>query len=179
MLFWTALPNWSWYITAVTTNTRPRLWRIFPLCWKLVFRGRQSTVSMVFSRAHADWEGSLIAEWWEKTNKNNFEWRRRFYYFIKMKDYIVKTTRSVRADWNSRNTPLQFAWMFSGCLFNCMKTRETWKNCQGVETQKKTKDITRATEKSFLWMEGVFENEFWNQQIYLISFFMLSNKIQN
>ena len=175
MLFWTALPNWSWYITAVTTNTRPRLWRIFPLCWKLVFRGRQSTVSMVFSRAHADWEGSLIAEWWEKTNKNNFEWRRRFYYFIKMKDYIVKTTRSVRADWNSRNTPLQFAWMFSGCLFNCMKTREPWKNCQGVETQKKRKishgQAKNASSMKFKWI--------WNLQIYLISFFMLSNKIQN
>ena len=41
--------------------------------------------------------------------------------------------------------------MFSGCLFNCMKTREPWKNCQGVETQKKTKDLTRTGEKRFLY----------------------------
>ena len=41
--------------------------------------------------------------------------------------------------------------MFSGCLFNCMKTRGPWENCQGVETQKKTKDITRTSEKRFLY----------------------------
>ena len=32
--------------------------------------------------------------------------------------------------------------------------------------------------ESFLWIEAVFENEFCNLQIYL-SFFMLSNRIQN
>ena len=36
-------------ITVATTNTRPR--RDFSLCSNLGFRGRQSTVSMVFSRA--------------------------------------------------------------------------------------------------------------------------------
>ena len=32
-----------------------------------------------------------------------------------------------------------------------MKTRGPWENCQGVETQKKTKDITRTSEKRFLY----------------------------
>ena len=35
-------------MTAVTTNTGPR--RVFSLCLNLSFRGRQSTVSMVFAR---------------------------------------------------------------------------------------------------------------------------------
>ena len=37
--------------------------------------------------------------------------------FIKMKDYIVKTTRSLRAEWNSRNILHSLRNGYSGCLF--------------------------------------------------------------
>ena len=56
-----------------------------------------------------------------------------FNYFIKMKDYIVKTTRSLGDESNSRNTlyslrkgsPVVY-------LFDCMKTRDPWTtNCKG------------------------------------------------
>ena len=40
------------------------------------------------------------------------------------------------------------------------------------------KDITLTREKSFLYVEAFFKNEFCNLQIYL-SFFMLLNRIQN
>ena len=78
-------------LTAVSTDTRPR-------CWNLSFRKRQSTVSMVFSRAPTK-KGRA------KTYKNNFDDTGVFnFYFIKMKDYIAKTTRSLPTDWNSRNS---------------------------------------------------------------------------
>ena len=66
-----------------------------------------------------------------KTYKNNLEKRQRFWLFHKMKDYIelcklieivitlsiiyVKVVRSVKT-----------------YLFDCMKTREPWTNCQEV-----------------------------------------------
>ena len=73
----------------------------FSPCWNLSFRGRQSTVSMVFSRTLT-----------EKVPSSSLNERTRIIsnddgvlnYFIKMKGYIVKTTRSLRAEWNSRNT---------------------------------------------------------------------------
>ena len=34
-----------------------------------------------------------------------------------MKDYIVKTTRSLRAEWNSRNILHSLRNGYSGCLF--------------------------------------------------------------
>ena len=45
-------------LTAVTTNTR--LWRVFSVCLNLSFRGRQSTVSMVF---HALWQRRFPHRW--------------------------------------------------------------------------------------------------------------------
>ena len=50
---------------------------------------------------------------------------------------------------------------------------------QSIEYKfKETKDIYTDKGQSFLWMEAVLKNEFCNLQIYL-SFFMLSNRIQN
>ena len=46
---------------------------------------------------------------WRMTNDDSV-----FNYFIKMKDYIVKTTRGLWAEWTSRNTLYV---KFSGCLF--------------------------------------------------------------
>ena len=45
--------------------------------------------------------------------------------FIKMKDYIVKTTRSLRAEC----LPNGFQVLY---LFDCMKRREPWTNSQEV-----------------------------------------------
>ena len=64
---------------------------------------RQSTVSMVFSRALTEKVPSSLNEGQRLTriilNDDGV-----FNYFIKMKDYIVKTTSSLRAQWDSRNT---------------------------------------------------------------------------
>ena len=62
-----------------------------------------------------------------------------FNYFIKMKDY---PTRSLRAGWNSRNTPYSLRKGFQVVyLFDCTKTREEpWTNWQGVEIQKNERD---------------------------------------
>ena len=53
-----------------------------------------------------------------------------------MKDYIVKTTRSLRDEWNSRNTLYS---LHKGSqvvyLFDCMKTREPWTmNCNNLRS---------------------------------------------
>ena len=101
-----------------------------------------------------------------------------FNYFINMKDYIVKTTRSLRDEWNSRNTLYSLR---KGSqvvyLFDCMKTREPWTtNCKGSSINSKKRNTDKG--ERFLRIEAVFENEFCNLQIYL-PFFMLSNRIQN
>ena len=91
------------FITAVTTNACPR--RLFPLCWNLCCRGRQSTISMVFSRALTEKVPSSLNEGRRLTriiSNDNVV----FNYFIKMKDYVVKTTRALRAEWNSRKTKI-------------------------------------------------------------------------
>ena len=73
--------------------------RVFSPCWNPSFHVRQSTVSMVFSQALT--KGSLIPEWRAKPYKNNSNDDSifNFIYFIKMKDFIVKTTRSLWAEW--------------------------------------------------------------------------------
>ena len=92
-----------------------------------------------------------------------------------MKDYIVKTTRSLRAEWNSRNILYSLRNSFQVVyLFDVWKHGSRGRlNCQEaklVEIQRnKTYHIEKG--KSFLWMEAVFENEF-----YYLSFFILSNR---
>ena len=86
--------------TAVTTNTRPRMF-LFVSGWNLSFRGRQSTVSMVFSRALTEKVPSSLNEGRRKSTRiiSHDDHAFNFIYLIKMKDYIVKTTRSLRAEW--------------------------------------------------------------------------------
>ena len=99
-----------------------------------------------------------------------------FNYFI-MKDYAVKTTRSRRAEWNSRNILYSLRKGFKVVyLFDCTKTREPWTNCQGGQIQRNEKYHTDK-EKSFLWIEALSANKFYNLQIFL-SFRILSNRIQ-
>ena len=112
---------WNQNFTAVTTNTR--LWRVFSVCLNLSlsFRGRQSTVSMVF-HALTEKVPSSLNEGRISSNNDGF-----LNYFIKMKDYIVKTTRSLRAEWNSRNIVYSLRNAFQVVyLFDRMKTREPW-----------------------------------------------------
>ena len=151
--------------TAVTTNTR--LWRFFSVCLNLSFRGRQSAVSMVF---HALWHSSLN-EGRIISNDDGF-----LNYVIKMKDHIVKTTRSLRAEWNSRNIPYSLRNGFQVVyLFDCMKTREPWTHCQEASINSKKQKTSHWKGKKFPLNGGCFRK--WI--LLLISFFMLSNRNQN
>ena len=48
-----------------------------------------------------------------------------------MKDYIIKTTRSMRAEWNSQNILYSLRKGFQFVyLFDCIKTQQPWTNCQ-------------------------------------------------
>ena len=71
-------------ITAVTTNTRPRM--VFSLCWNLSFRRRQTTVSMVFPRPLTEQDPSSLNEGRRLTRiiSNDDS-------LFKMKDYVKKT----------------------------------------------------------------------------------------
>ena len=59
-----------------------------------------------------------------------------FNYFIKVKDYIVKTTRSLLGEITETLLYSLHKCFQVVYLFDCMKTQDPWKNCQGVETQK-------------------------------------------
>ena len=104
-------------LAAVTTNTPPQ--RVFSLCWNLSFRGPQSTVSMGFSRAPIEKIPSSLNEERRLTriisNDDNF-----FNYFIKIKDYIVKRTRSLVAETFS----IAYAKVFR--LFIYLIVENTW-----------------------------------------------------
>ena len=73
----------------------------------------QSTVSMVFSCILTEKFPSSLNERQRLAIISHDDSVYNFVYFIKMKDYVVKTMRSLRAAWNSRNTLEQF----SGCSF--------------------------------------------------------------
>ena len=140
-------------ITAVTTNTRPR--RVFSLCWNLSFGGRQSTISMVFSRALTEKVPSSSLNELTRIISNDDG---VFNYFIKMKDYIVKTTRSLQDEWNSRNTLYSLR---KGSqvvyLFDCMKTREPWTtNCKGSSINSKKRKISHRKGRKFPLNRGCF-----------------------
>ena len=65
-----------------------------------------------------------------------------------MKDYIVKTNRSLRAECLPRGFQVLY-------LFDCMKTREPWTNSQEVWIQRNERYRTDK-EKSHLWIEVFF-----------------------
>ena len=140
-------------ITAVTTNTRPR--RVFSLCWNLSFGGRQSTVSMVFSRALTEKVPSSSLNELTRIISNDDG---VFNYFIKMKDYVVKTTRSLRDEWNSRNTLYSLRKVSQVVyLFDCMKTRKPWTtNCKGSSINSKKRKILYRQGTKFLLNGGCF-----------------------
>ena len=150
-----AAPHWftGLIITAATTNTRPR--RDFFLCWNLSFRGRQSTVSIVFSRPLTKKvPASSLNELTRIISNDDGV----FNYFIKTKDYIDKTTRSLQDEWNSRNTLYSLR---KGSqvvyLFDCMKTREPWTtNCKGSSINSKKRRISHRRGRKFPLNRGCF-----------------------
>ena len=137
-------------ITVATTNTRPR--RDFSLCWNLGFRGRQSTVSMVFSRALTEKVPSSSLNELTRIISNDDG---VFNYFIKMKDYIVKTTRSLRAEWSSRNT--LYSLRKGSRVVYFFKTREPWMtNCKGSSINSKKRKISHWQGTKFPLNGGCF-----------------------
>ena len=169
------MPSLLGPVTAVTTNTRLR--RVFFLCWNLSFGGRQSTVSMVFSRVLTEQVPSSSLNELTRAISNDHV---VFNYFIKMKDYIVEPTRSLRAEWNSRNTLyglLKVLRLFIYLI--AWNTGAADDELQRIEYKfKETKDIIPTRDKVSSEWRLFSKMNFCNLQIYL-SFFMLSNTIQN
>ena len=98
----------------------------------------------------------LLAEWRAKTFKNNSNNDGVFYYFIKMKDYIVKTRRSLRAEWNIRNTLYSLRKRFQVVyLFDCMKNSEVVDELPRSRHSKKRRYHT-AKRKKFPLNGGCF-----------------------
>ena len=82
-----------------------------------------------------------------------------------MKDYIVKTTWSLRAVWNTRNTlnslrkdVYLFIWL--------KKTREPWTNCQGSDTRSDREGSLIAE-----WMANTYKDKFRMTTAFLIILF--------
>ena len=97
-----------------------------------------------------------------------------------MKDYIVEPTRSLRAEWNSRNTLyglLKVLRLFIYLI--AWNTGAADDELQRIEYKfKETKDIIPTRDKVSSEWRLFSKMNFCNLQIYL-SFFMLSNTIQN
>ena len=156
-------------ITAVTTNTR--LWRVFFCVFKPEFSWTSINCFHGFPRALTEKVPSSQNEGRIISNDDGF-----LNYFIKMKDYIVKTTRSLRAEWNSRNILYSLRNGFQVVYaFDYMKTREPWTHCQEASINSKKQKTSHWKGKKFPLNGGCFRK--WI--LLLISFFMLSNRNQN
>ena len=79
-------------------------------------------------------------------------------YFIKMKDYIVKTTRSLRAEWNSRNILYSLRNGFQVVyLFDVWKHGSRGRlNCQEASINSKKQKISHRKRKKFPLNGGCF-----------------------
>ena len=98
-----------------------------------------------------------------------------------MKDYIVKTTRSLRAGGNIRNTLWSLRKGFQVVyLFDCLKNTGAVDGLpRGRNPKKQRYDTDKG--KKFPLNGGCFRKWiiFYNLQIYLSLFFMLSTRIHN
>ena len=148
-------------ITAVTTNTHPR--RVFSLCWNLSFGGRQSTVSMVFSRALTEKVPlSSLNELTRIISNDDGV----FNYFIKMKEYIVEPTRSLRPEWNSRNTLYGLLKVLRLFIYLIVWFWFDWlpwtTNCKGSSINSKKRKISYRQGTKFPLNGGFFSNRIQN-----------------
>ena len=148
-----------------------RALRRFPRRW---MKGKDSFstpvlwISLLYMRRRA--LGRDLA----KTLNNNFEWRQRFYYFIKMKDYIVKTTRSPRAEWNGRNTLYSLRKDFQVVLVFI------WLN-GNTEVVDDLPRSSNSKKRKIPHRQGKKVSSEWrlfSKMNFYLSFFMLSNRIQ-
>ena len=148
-----------------------RALRRFPRRWmksKESFSTPVLWISLLYMRRRA--LGRDLA----KTLNNHFEWRQRFYYFIKMRDYIVKTTRSLRAEWNGRNTLYSLRKDFQVVLVFIWLNGNTGvgDDLPRSSNSKKRKIPHRQGKKvSSEW-------RLFSKMNFYLSFFMLSNRIQ-
>ena len=116
-------------ITPVTTNMC--LWRVFSVCWNPSFCARQSTVSIIFSRALTEKVPLLLND------------GRRLKRIISNDDSIFislrwKITLLKQGEWNSQNTLYSLHKGFQVVyLLDWMNIQDPWTICQGVETQRK------------------------------------------
>ena len=126
----------------------------------------------------SDREGSLIAEWRAKTYQNTAF----LILFISSRWRITLLKQWGLCELSEIAEIISIVIKRNGFqvvyLFDCMKSREPWTNCQGTQIQG-TKDVTQTRDKGFLWTEVVFENELCYLQIYLSFFMLWSNRILN
>ena len=116
---------------------------VFSLCWNPSFRGRQSTVSMVFWRTQTETVLSL-------------RWR-----ITLLKQRVLCELSEIAETLSIVNVKV-----FKLFIFLIVWKLGSRGRIAKEHKFKETKYITLTREKSFLWMEVVFENEFCNLQIY-------------
>ena len=175
MLFWTALPNWSWYITAVTTNTRPQLWRIFPLCWKLVF----VDVNQLFP-----WFSHALMQTEKVLSSLNDG--KRLTRIISNDDGVFTTSSRWRITLLKQRGLCELIEIAETRLYSLRECFQVvylivWKHgSRGrIAKEQKLKSKRKISHGQAKNVSSMKFKWIWNLQIYLISFFMLSNKIQN
>ena len=152
--------------TAVTTDTRPP--RVFPLCWNLSFSGRQSTISMVFSRTQTEKVPSSLNEgrWLTRIISNDDG---ILNYFIKWKITLLEQRGLCELGEIVETLiclPIVYVKVFRLFIYLTV-CQNTVAKLPRSRISKKRKIIQTTREKSFLWIEAVFENEYCNLPIYL------------
>ena len=150
--------------TAATTNTRP------PRVCNLSFNGRQSTVSTVFLRTHTDNVPSSLNEgrWLTRIISNDDG---ILNYFIKWRITMLKQRGLCELGEIVETLiclPIVYVKVFRLFIYLtvCQNTGAV-DELPRSRISKKRKIIQPTREKSFLWKETVFENEFCNLPIYL------------
>ena len=82
-----------------------------------------------------------------------------------MKDYIVKTKRSLLAEWNRRILSIVNVTVFGLFIYWIVWKHGSRGRIAKDDNFKETENITPSKDKGFHWTEAVFENEFCNLKI--------------
>ena len=141
-------------ITSISVTTNTRLWRVFLCLFKPEFSWTSINGFHGFPRALTEKVPSSLNEGRIISNDDGF-----LDYFIKMKDYIVKTTRSLRAEWNSRNILYSLRNGFQVVyLFDVWKHGSRGRlNCQEASINSKKQKISHRKGKTFPLNGGRFQ----------------------